>query len=140
MLPEMNLAHSLAYRLSSWNRARKWEHFLSTLQPTPATRVLDVGFQDKSFQQGDSYIEENHPWRSRLTAPGIVEPDQVVVYDGRDFPSANETSDIVWSNALVEHVGDREAQIHFLAEAGLEGARVKRNQILGLTLDFVVVK
>lgn len=133
MLPRMNPLHVLAYRVSDWNRKRKWVHFLTEFRPTPEARVLDVGFQDRSFHKGDNYIEENYPWRKQLTALGIVEPDhfarrypdvKVVVYDGGQFPFPDQAFDIVWSNAVVEHVGDREAQLNFLSECARVGRRM----------------
>jgi len=129
----MSLANSVAYRVSSWNRKRKWELFWSKIRPGSETRILDVGFQDASYQPADNFIEEHYPWTERITALGIEEPTnfsrrypdvEVVVYDGWDFPFEDKSFDVIWSNAVVEHVGDRESQLKFLSECHRVGERV----------------
>ena len=101
---------------------------------TPATTVLDVGYQDVQLQAADNYLEEHYPWRGQITALGIEPPVtflqrypeiRVVTYDGSSgWPFADQSMDIVWSNAVLEHVGDRSAQVHFLREARRVGRQV----------------
>jgi SAM-dependent methyltransferase len=129
----MNFVHKFAYRVSKWNRTRKWRRFHEELGPTQETSVLDVGFQDAQLQSADNFLEENYEWPSSITALGIEEPIhfskrypevKVVIYAGRDFPFPENSFDIVWSNAVLEHVGDYEAQIHFLRELARVGKRM----------------
>lgn len=49
---------SLAYKVSAWNRRRKWHLFLSEIQPTPATTILDVGFSEQEYSNTDNYLEK----------------------------------------------------------------------------------
>jgi SAM-dependent methyltransferase len=116
---------SIAYRVSAFNRHRKWRQFASAVQFTPALRVLDVGFSDKEFSGTDNYLEKHYPYPERITALGIEEPVnfaarypkvRVVRYDGQRFPFADDAFDVAWSNAVIEHVGDREKQLSFLKE------------------------
>jgi SAM-dependent methyltransferase len=123
----------VAHRVSHWNRSRKWHLFLNEVRPGPQTTVLDVGFQDAQYQAADNFIESHYEWPAMITALGIEEPEhfsqrypevKTVVYDGRDYPFADQEFDVVWSNAVVEHVGDRDAQVRFLREARRVGRRV----------------
>lgn len=41
---------------------------------------------------------------------------RTVKYDGKKFPFDHKEFDICWSNAVIEHVGDKDAQIFFLKE------------------------
>ena len=117
-------------RASLWNRGRKWRLFTQTFVLDETTRVLDVGFTDEEHSrgqssQGDNYIENHYPWPENLVALGVVEPKQfseryplvkALTYDGITMPFENNAFDIVWSNAVVEHVGDFDAQVAFVKE------------------------
>jgi len=126
---------SFAYRVSGFNRRRKWEIFLREFPPQPGQRVLDVGFSDREYSATDNFLEKHYPYRSQITALGVDAPSEfperypevnVVQYDGSTFPFADREFDIAWSNAVIEHVGRhegrREAQVLFLREI----ARVAR--------------
>jgi SAM-dependent methyltransferase len=112
-------------RVSHWNRNRKWALFCRELDPQSITRTLDVGYSDEEYSVTDNFIEKHYPYPEMLTALGIEEPARfqgrypkvrVVRYDGNVFPFKDDEYDIVWSNAVVEHVGDRDAQVRFLRE------------------------
>lgn len=117
---------SLAYTVSGWNRRRKWQLFLRHFPPTSDTKILDVGFSDKEYSETDNFLEKNFPYPRNITALGVQQPIEfpkrypevkVVQYEGRDFPFPSQSFAICWSNAVVEHVGGRDEQIHFLCEA-----------------------
>ena len=116
---------SFAYRISAWNRERKWTPFMERHAPTQDTLVLDVGFTAKEYSSTDNLIEKRYPYPERLTALGIDSAEQlrrlypdvaVVTYDGTRFPFADRQFDICWSNAVLEHVGDWDRQVAFLSE------------------------
>jgi SAM-dependent methyltransferase len=103
------------------------------MAPQEATQVLDVGYQDLQYQAADNFLEEHYPWPASITALGIEEPTNfsarypevdVVTYDGKDFPFDDGTFDVVWSNAVLEHVGGRDQQRQFLREADRVGAKL----------------
>ncbi|MCI0515158.1 class I SAM-dependent methyltransferase [candidate division KSB1 bacterium] len=116
---------TLAYRISNFNRHRKWQQFMQFIRPQAAMRVLDVGFTDREYAASDNFIEKNYPFPEQLVALGVEQPDNfhlnypdipVVRYNGQDFPFKDQAFDLCWSNAVLEHVGGFEKQLHFLKE------------------------
>ena len=49
---------------------------------------------------------------------------ECVQYDGQTFPFRNASFDVCWSNAVIEHVGDRKNQLMFLTEVKRVAKRV----------------
>lgn len=118
---------SLADKISAYNRERKYRAFLEIVGTDANTRVLDVGFNAREYSPVDNYLEKNYQWPENITALGIDDPDgfrkrypkvKAVRYDGKIFPFGDKAYDVCWSNAVIEHVGDREAQVLFLKEIG----------------------
>lgn len=126
---------SLAYKISEFNRNRKWQLFLRHIRPDQTIKVLDVGFSDKEYSKTDNYIEKHYPYPENITALGIDTPKEFSVrypevkavrYDGGQFPFAEKEFDVCWSNAVLEHTGDRSKQVQFLRET----ARVARKTFI----------
>jgi len=116
---------SLAYRVSIYNRQRKWKTFQRLIQPTAATSILDVGFSDKEYLATENFLEKNYPYPEMITALGIDVPDEftqrypkvkAIRYDGQIFPLADQSFDLCWSNAVLEHVGSQADQVIFIKE------------------------
>jgi ubiquinone/menaquinone biosynthesis C-methylase UbiE len=87
--------------------------------------VLDVGFCNQETVETDNFIEKHYPYPRMLTALGTETPTifrdrypevNCIQYDGTTFPFRNASFDVCWSNAVIEHVGDRTAQLRFLRE------------------------
>lgn len=119
-------------RVSTWNRQRKWRIFTSRIDFDADTKVLDVGYSDEEYAPTDNFLEKHFPHLENITALGIEEPVhfaqrypeiEVVEYDGRTFPFEDQSFDLVWSNAVIEHVGDRAAQVNFVREVARVGRR-----------------
>jgi SAM-dependent methyltransferase len=124
--------------ISLRSRRRKLRLFLDELQPTADTSVLDVGADELAFGEGDgcgtlNFFEELYPWPERITALGLHDGGgfrerypavRYVQGDACALPFADGEFDVVFSNAVIEHVGDRERQRRLVLEALRVGRRV----------------
>ena len=129
--PPSTSPSGLAARISLWNRTRKMRRFMETMRPGPETTVVDVGAADTGFltETGlgatQNFFEAMYPWPERITAVSDVPLENFervfptvswVVADGRELPFADGSFDIAFSNAVVEHLSDRESQRRFVHE------------------------
>jgi SAM-dependent methyltransferase len=130
----MRLADTISLR----SRERKLRLFLGELRPTSETSVLDVGADERGFGDEDgcgtlNFFEERYPWPERITALGLHDGEgfrarypriHYVQGDACALPFADGEFDIVFSNAVIEHVGGREQQRALVSEAIRVGRRV----------------
>ena len=101
-------------------RSRRMRRFERTFTITDETRILDVGGTPFNW----TFLEARprvtivnlpyswEPWEPRFTC---------VFGDGRHLPFANQSFDIVFSNSVIEHVGDGESQRQFAVEIARVG-------------------
>ncbi len=128
VLPESKLAKGIKWRLTApftaRSRRRRLAHFLEIVQPKAADLVLDVGVIDSAWRSSN-FLESQYPWPSQITAVALepmptferIFPEvRVVVADGRSLPFADNSFDIGFSNAVIEHVGSRDEQRRFVEE------------------------
>lgn len=113
-----------ASKVHHWNRSRKWKLFVEKCLESDSTTVLDAGFQPGAGKGWENTLEHSITNHERVTGltidpvPGETQyPGMTVVsYDGRIFPFEDESFDVCWSNAVVEHVGGDAEMIQFVSE------------------------
>jgi hypothetical protein len=97
---------------------------MSTIQPNSQSRVLDVGVCNGT-DRSSNFFEAWYPWPSRITAvslepvpltPAAFPEVTFVEADGRRLPFSDQSFDIGFSNAVIEHTGTRSQQRDFAAE------------------------
>jgi SAM-dependent methyltransferase len=130
----MRLTDAISLR----SRRRKLRLFFDELHPTAETSVLDVGVDELGFGEGNgcgtlNFFEEHYPWPERITALGLHDGAGFrsryprigyVQGDACALPFDDGSFDVVFSNAVIEHVGGRERQRRLVSEALRVGRRV----------------
>ena len=123
--------------ISLRSRRHKFDLFMETMRPTADMTVLDVGVDDFGFGESGrcgtlNFFEEVYPWQDRITALGqhegstFVERYPAASYvrgDALSLPFGDGSFDVVFSNAVIEHVGRRDAQQRFVDEILRVGRR-----------------
>ena len=119
-MPEWN-DRPLIARLLRRFRGRRMRSFAEEFHITSETRVLDVG--------GTPSIWALLPVTPRVTflnmpqAAGAWSGFDFVFASGCEMPFADQSFDIVFSNSVIEHVGDRDQQRRFADEVRRVGRR-----------------
>jgi SAM-dependent methyltransferase len=106
--------------LSRRFRRRRMERFARALRITAETRVLDIG--------GTPECWEMVPVRPRLVLlntprakDDLAGAAEWVAGDGRALPFRDAAFDVVFSNSVIEHVGDAASQERFAREVARVG-------------------
>jgi hypothetical protein len=123
---------ALASRLSLRVRRRMYELFVSYLRPDASTRILDLGVTSEDDQPESNYLEQWYPHPERIVCAGTQDASVlerrhpgvrfVRIRADERLPFADREFDVLFSSAVVEHVGGAAAQRRFVAE-GLRVAR-----------------
>lgn len=121
----------IIYRASRLSRQRKLAQFYACCRPGKDDLVLDVGVTPAAWSTArgcsrvENFLEMSYPWPERIVGLSIdpvdgfreVHPEvQAVQGDGCHLPFRDDAFDLVFSNAVIEHVGDRARQAQFVRE------------------------
>jgi len=116
---------SLAYRFSQQNRKKKLQLFFATMHPESGDTILDVGVNTIEYSASDNYLEKQYPYPEQITAVGLDNSKEfslhyprvrIIQANGTNLPFKNNQFRIGYSNAVLEHVGDKDKQVAFIKE------------------------
>lgn len=107
-------------------RIRMLDAFFATVQPTAQTTLLDVGALSVPHPPPEAnMLERVYPYPHHLTVLGLedgrslrAQHPQVhyIQYGGGTFPLADRSVDVVYSHAVLEHVGTHADRLRFVEE------------------------
>jgi len=119
------MIQKLKYKLMAKSRERKYNEFKKLSSLNCESNILDVGAADKEFSPYDNYLEKAYQYHSQITVLSIFDLDifkvrypsiKAVTYSGGRFPFSDKQFSVVYSNAVIEHVGNTEEQLEFIKE------------------------
>jgi SAM-dependent methyltransferase len=107
------------------SREKKLQELISLTNPSARSTVLDVGAADKEYSPFDNYLEKKYPYPQKITALSIYSLNEFarryphirsVTYQGGVFPFEDDAFDIVFSNAVIEHITEERERFLFVKE------------------------
>jgi len=121
-------------KLSLISRARKLELFNQIMKPVKEMKLLDVGAQINPNGHKEHQLIDTYPWKHNFAVVNISQEHitvikkrysevEAVVCDACELPWDDKSFDVVFSNAVIEHLGSFERQKKMAAEIMRVGKR-----------------
>ena len=122
-------------KFSYRSRKRKYDLFLKKMKPEPSDTILDVGVASHGYRY-TNFLELWYPHKDQITALTNEKEEeydefrrmfpqiQLVFCDALHMDFDDDHFDIVFSNAVIEHVGSEENQRRFVSELIRVGRKV----------------
>jgi hypothetical protein len=109
------------------SKRNKYALFIALMRPRPADTILDVGIAPYTYR-GTNFLEQWYPHPEKIVALAndkverfkdfmLAFPRVKLIFgDGKLLPFPENHFNIVFCNAVVEHVGNRDEQRKFIHE------------------------
>jgi len=121
-----NPLSKLRSKVSHRARVKMYSKFVDLVNPTEASKILDMGVSPDHLSPEANFFEKLYPYVHNITMSSVEDAknlEQVfpgstfVQYRGEGrFPFEDKQFDICFSSAVLEHVGNSEKQACFIAE------------------------
>lgn len=121
LLFNAGLLGGLVAGLHDRSRQRKYRLLSSKIDLKPTDRVLDLGgghgdFLEQVYPHMDRVVVVDLDWKALAGFRKEQTETRAVCANALKLPFADGTFDLVFSNAVIEHVGDWDCQLQFAQE------------------------
>jgi hypothetical protein len=107
-------------------RQNIFDFFMTVMKPDNTTRILDVGVSSENTKLVSNFFENHYPYPWNIICVGTEDGSYLETkYEGLNFcrvnphqalPFKDQEFDVAFSNAVVEHAGNRSQQEFFIRE------------------------
>jgi len=137
---------SFASTISLRQRKKIFRLFMDVFKPGSDTKVLDVGVTSGSDFKESNFFEELYAYPGNITCVGTEDGSYlekegkcgkfIRIKPGEKLPFKDKEFDLVFSNAVLEHVGGAERQREFMDEV----CRVGKNYFIAVPYRWFPVE